>query len=159
MGLSTNSGIFSNFFTLFKIVKEPASFSGSSYVREVIRTPDLPLRRRSLYPSELRRLIYNCQSGTKSSKGLMIAGHFFSPAALCLPLTAAIFPVPDLFYPTPFFQSCQRVIYQIPRVPGAIQLRGNGVPFPEFRAGWLHLCKGQRRYGCNKCPSQAPFPS
>ena len=28
-------------------------------VPEVIRTPDLPLRRRSLYPAELRKLIYS----------------------------------------------------------------------------------------------------
>lgn len=32
----------------------PAAFSG---VPEVIRTPDLPLRRRSLYPAELRKHI------------------------------------------------------------------------------------------------------
>ena len=33
------------------------AFGELSGVREVIRTPDLPLRRRSLYPAELRRLI------------------------------------------------------------------------------------------------------
>lgn len=35
-------------------------FSGGVFgVPEVIRTPDLPLRRRSLYPAELRKHTYN----------------------------------------------------------------------------------------------------
>ena len=35
--------------------QETLIFRGFSGVREVTRTPDLPLRRRSLYPTELRR--------------------------------------------------------------------------------------------------------